>query len=137
MTTMIFRAGIRADFVYDENGMGYGSSHDGIILVLNAIQATELSARPGSGILSLPIRTQVGNILWKMSQRDLRRSLLQRFQVTAAKICEDFLIQAAKGETGRDVGNMPDNHIDIVIRASDRGHAASEQKDALSVRVAG
>ena len=92
-----------ADFVYEENGMGYGSSHDGIILVVNYDSGDWAISTTGSGISTY---TDAGQeYLMENVTKDLREDPPAAFSVYA-DLCEDFLIQASKGKP-YDVGNMP------------------------------
>ena len=127
-----------ADFVYDENGMGYGSSHDGIILVLNYDSGDWAISTTGSGI---DIFTDAGQeYLMEKVTKDLREDPPAAFSVYAEQ-CEDFIIQAANGKPN-DVGNMPkdfnlliDIPIGIVIGLLIAYAIVKRQKDALrSVR---
>ena len=127
-----------ADFVYEENGMGYGSSHDGIILVLNYDSGDWAISTTGSGISTY---TDAGQeYLMENVTKDLREDPPAAFSVYA-DLCEDFLIQAAKGKP-YDVGNMPkdfnlliDIAIGIVIGLLIAYVIVKRQKDALrSVR---
>lgn len=127
-----------ADFVYDENGMGYGSYHDGIILVLNYDSGDWAISTTGSGI---DIFTDAGQeYLMEKVTKDLREDPPAAFSVYADQ-CEDFIIQAANGKP-YDVGNMPkdfnlliDIPIGIVIGLLIAYAIVKRQKDALrSVR---
>lgn len=92
-----------ADYVYEESGMGYGDSHDGILLVVNFDSGDWAISTTGSGITAF---TDAGQeYLMEKVTKDLRDKPAEAFFVYA-DMCEDFLVQAAKGEP-YDTGNMP------------------------------
>ena len=118
--------------------MGYGSSHDGIILVLDYDSGDWAISTTGSGI---DIFTDAGQeYLMEKVTKDLREDPPAAFSVYADQ-CEDFIIQAANGKP-YDVGNMPkdfnlliDIPVGIVIELLIAYAIVKRQKDALrSVR---
>lgn len=92
-----------ADSVYEQEGMGFGASFDGILLVVNFDSADWVITTTGSGITAF---TDAGQeYLMEQVTADLRADPAKAFSVYA-DWCEKFLKQAAKGEP-YDYGNMP------------------------------
>lgn len=103
-----------ADSVYEDEGMGYGASYSGILLVVNFDSGDWVISTAGSGISAF---TDAGQqYLMEKVTEDLRNDPAAAFTVYADQ-CKDFLVQAAKGEP-YDNGNMPKDFnliIDIAI----------------------
>ena len=103
-----------ADSVYEEKGMGYGSSGSGILLVVNFDSGDWVISTAGSAISAF---TDAGQkYLMEQVNADLRDDPAAAFYVYADQ-CEDFLLQAAKG-TPYDSGSLPKDFnlfIDIAI----------------------
>ena len=103
-----------ADSVYEEKEMGYGSSESGILLVVNFDSGDWIISTAGDAISAF---TDAGQkYLMEKVTADLRDDPASAFSVYADQ-CEDFLIQAAKGEA-YDNGNMPKEFnliLDIAI----------------------
>ncbi len=103
-----------ADDFYDENELGYGSNHSGILLAVNFDSGDWVISTAGSGI---SVFTDAGQeYLMDRVTADLRDNPAAAFSVYADQ-CENFLVQAADGEA-YDNGNMPRDFnliIDIAI----------------------
>lgn len=103
-----------ADYVYEEKEMGYGSSESGILLVVNFDSGDWIISTARDAISAF---TDAGQkYLMEKVTADLRDDPAFAFSVYANQ-CEDFLIQAAKGEP-YDNGNMPKEFnliLDIAI----------------------
>lgn len=123
-----------ADNVYDSRGMGYGSSHSGILLVVNFDSGDWAITTTGDGIR---IFTDAGQqYLMEQVTENLREDPVEAFSVYADQ-CEDFIIQAANGEP-YDNGNLPkdfnllfDIPIGILIGVVIAAIIVGKQKAAL------
>lgn len=101
-----------ADDYYDENGYGYGESHDGILLLISMEQRDWYISTCGYGITAF---TDAGiDYIGECMVSDLSDGEYADAFARFVELCEEFVTQARSGAPF-DVGNLPKEPFDAAM----------------------
>ncbi len=101
-----------ADDYYDYNGFGFGSSHDGILLLLAMDSRDWYITTTGFGIKAITDKGR--EYISEQFLPDLSDGNYYLAFETYAEYCDSFITQAKTGDA-YDIGNMPDSEDDTLI----------------------
>lgn len=93
-----------ADDFYDENGYGFGEERDGVLFLISTGERDWNISTRGYGITAI---TDAGReYMFEQLKDDLSGGEYASAFTTFARLCDDFITQAATGEP-YDTGNLP------------------------------